>query len=153
MKFVSWNIDGAASVLRKCEFSSLLWMWQADIFSFQETKVLAPNIRLSFPGYYAYWSFYDTCELPSPQSGTVCFCRREARKVYTSFPNDPEFDTEGRLIVLEYDHYYFINVYVPNSQDEVTRKQSEKSLERREYREKFDTLLSLAITGGDYEWI
>ncbi|MBQ4463110.1 MAG: reverse transcriptase N-terminal domain-containing protein, partial [Eubacterium sp.] len=140
MKIISWNIDGAHSILRNTDFNQLLWMWQADIFAFQETKVLEPDLRLCFPLYHDYWSFYDTSDSPSPQSGVACFSKKKAKKVYYDM-GDPEFDTEGRIITLEFDFYYFINVYVPQSQDVVTGKNSVHSMERRDYRTKFDRLL------------
>ena len=96
MRIVSWNIDGAKSVLRKTQFDQLLWMWQADIFAFQETKLLEADKRLKFPLYHEYWSFFTTSDSPSPQSGTVCFCKEEARSVMTTL-GDPSFDTEGRI--------------------------------------------------------
>ena len=140
MKFISWNIDGANAVLRKSSFTSLLLMWNADIYAFQETKVMHRDLRITYPGYHDYWSFYDTCRLSSPQSGTLVLSRRKAKRVITSFEADPDFDTEGRLIALEFDHYYFVNVYVPNTQDAVAGKRSKKSMQRREYRARFDRL-------------
>ena len=140
MKLISWNIDGAKTVLRRCDFSSLLWMWQADVFAFQETKVLKSDTRLKFPGYHEYWSFFDTCTNQNVQSGTVCFTKEKAKTFSTKFA-DECFDTEGRLITLEFEHYYFVNVYVPNSQDDVAGRSEIKSVQRRDYRRRFDQLL------------
>lgn len=140
MRFLSWNIDGANAVIRKCNFVDFLWMWKADIFAFQETKLKSPDVRIKFPGYYEYWSFFDNCPTSSQQSGVVCFSKRKAKKVITSF-DDNDFDAEGRLIILEFEHFYFVNVYVPNSQDEVSGRNKAKSVGRREYRAKFDKLL------------
>ena len=140
MKLISWNIDGIKTVLRRCDFSSLLWMWQADVFAFQETKVLERDIRIKFPGYHEYWSFFDTCTNQNVQSGTVCFTREKAKAFSTKFA-DESFDTEGRLITLEFELYYLVNVYVPNSQDDVAGRSEVKSVKRREYRQRFDQLL------------
>lgn len=140
MKIVSWNIDGAKQILRKTNFSQLLWMWQADIYAFQETKLTEPDLRLKFPLFHGYWSFNEAATTPSPRSGTVCFCKDKPRNVYTGI-GDEDFDTEGRIITLEFDYFYFVNVYVPQTQDAVTGKNSMKSMERRDYRAKFDRLL------------
>ena len=140
MKLISWNIDGAKSILRRTNFMSTLMMWNADIFAFQETKLSKPDLRIKFPGYHDYWSFHDNCTTASPQSGTVCFTREKARKFYTSIEG-ADFDTEGRIITLEFDHYFFINCYVPQSQDAVTGANKAKSVDRNEYRLKWDRLL------------
>ncbi|SFQ09848.1 exodeoxyribonuclease III/group II intron reverse transcriptase/maturase,TIGR04416 [Lachnospiraceae bacterium XBB1006] len=138
MRIISWNINGARRLLRSCRLNELLWMWQADIFAFQETKLVQPDHRLMLPGYHAYWSFPTTAgNTTSPQSGTVCFCRRKPIAVYTSFPAN-DFDTEGRLLTLEYEHFYFVNCYTPNTQDAVDRRNAAKSVERREYRARWD---------------
>ena len=160
MKFVSWNLDGINAVLRKSNFMNNLLMWKADIYAFQETKTLARDIRIVFPSYHDYWSFHTTNKLPSPQSGVVTVSKWKAIKQFTSFPQAPDFDTEGRLLVLEYDFFYFVNVYVPQSQDAVAGKSTERSMNRREYRAKFDRLfrdymISLnkvkpVIIGGDF---
>ena len=144
MKIISWNIDGAKQILRKTNFNQLLWMWQADIYAFQETKLSAPDIRLKFPLFYAYWSFFDTADTPSPQSGTACFCKVKPRNVSYGIGDD-SFDTEGRIITLEFDHFYFVNCYVPQSQDVVTGRNSMRSMERHDYRAKFDRLLRIYV--------
>ena len=140
MKFVSWNLDGINAVLRKSNFMDNLLMWKADIYAFQETKTLTRDVRIVFPGYHDYWSFHMTNKLPSPQSGVVTVSKKKAKSHYTLFPQEPEFDTEGRLMVLEFDFFYFVNVYVPQSQDAVAGKSTQKSMDRSAYRAKFDRL-------------
>ena len=119
MKIVSWNVDGISAVLRKSDFTSNLWLWQADIFAFQETKTDHRDARIVFPGYYDYWSFNETCDPTHPQSGVAVVCKRKAKSVSRHFPAEPGFETEGSLLNLEFDLYYFVNVYVPQRQDEV----------------------------------
>ena len=140
MKFMSWNINGVSSVLNNCEYRTTLELFNADIYAFQETKVTDKDYRMVLLGYNAYWSFHKTSSSLHPQSGTLIMSKEEAKNYYISFPNDPDFDTEGRLIVLEYESFFFVNVYVPQSQDEVSARSDRKSLERKEYRAKFDRL-------------
>ena len=142
MKFISWNIDGVNAMSRNINFANHLLRWKADIIAIQETKTFTKDKRLLFPGYYDYWSFHETCRLPTAQSGTMVLTRHKPRKISTSFPDDPGFDTEGRLIILEFDFYYFVNVYVPNSQDDVAGRSKERSLVRKDYRIRFDSLLN-----------
>ena len=97
MKIISWNIDGTQSVLRKSEFNSILWMLNADIFAFQETKLLEPDYRLRFPGTNAYWSFCESGDTTHPRSGTAVFSKKKAKDCFTTFLSNPAFDTEGRM--------------------------------------------------------
>ncbi|MBQ6132723.1 MAG: reverse transcriptase N-terminal domain-containing protein [Lachnospiraceae bacterium] len=140
MKFMSWNINGVSSVLNNCEYRPTLELFNADIYAFQETKVTDKDYRMLLLGFNAYWSFHKTSTSLHPQSGTLILSKEAAKHHYITFPNAPDFDTEGRLIVLEYESFFFVNVYVPQSQDEVSARSDRKSLERKEYRARFDRL-------------
>lgn len=102
-----------------------------------------------FLGYHDYWSFYENYPTQSLQSGVACFCKYPARSVARSFEEDKTFDTEGRLLILEFNHFFFVNVYVPNSQDEISGKNKEKPIERRRYRKRFDELLKKQLISLD----
>ena len=151
MKFVSWNINGANSVFNGGELDSTLKLFGADILAFQETKVLRRDKRIVLPGWHDYWSFHKTSESLHPQSGVMVQSRQEAKRWYDRFPEHPHFDTEGRLLVCDYDFFYFVNVYVPQTQDEVSARSDARSVERRNYRAKFDRLLREHVETLDAE--
>ena len=88
----------------------------ADIFCLQETKVQEGQIALDLPGYYQYWCYAEK----KGYSGTAVFTKKEPLNVTYGLGIE-EHDKEGRLICLEYENYYFITVYVPNSQNELQR--------------------------------
>ncbi len=141
MKFMSWNINGVTSVLNNCQYRTTLELFNADIYAFQETKVTEKDYRMQLLGYNAYWSFHETSHSLHPQSGTLILSKTEAKNYYTAFPDSPDFDTEGRLIVLEFESFFFVNVYVPQSQDKVSARSDRNSIDRRAYRARFDRLL------------
>ena len=115
MKFISWNVNGIRACVQK-GFMDFFNAADADIFCLQETKVQKGQIELSLPGYHQYWSYAEK----KGYSGTAVFAKKEPLKV-TYGLGIPEHDREGRLICLEYEDFYFITVYVPNSQDELRR--------------------------------
>ncbi len=88
----------------------------ADIFCLQETKLQAGQIELNLEGYFQYWSYAEK----KGYSGTAIFTKKEPLSVYYGIGVD-ELDTEGRMITLEYEKFYFITVYVPNAQDGLKR--------------------------------
>jgi exodeoxyribonuclease-3 len=115
MKIVSWNVNG----LRACYgkgFSDFFSRADADIFCVQETKLQQGEIALDLPGYTEYWSY----ALRKGYSGTAVFSRREALSASYGI-GIPAHDTEGRVITLEFDDFYFVCVYVPNSGEELKR--------------------------------
>ena len=114
-KFVSWNVNG----LRACRDKGFLDYFKdinADIFCLQETKLQEGQIELETPGYFQYWNYAEK----KGYSGTAVFTREEPLSVSYGIGVE-EHDHEGRVITLEYPEYYFITVYVPNSQDELRR--------------------------------
>ena len=107
----------------------------ADIFCLQETKVQAGQIELDLPGYHQYWSYAER----KGYSGTAVFAKKEPLNV-TFGIGIPEHDTEGRVITLEYEEFYFITVYVPNSGD---------GLKRLDYRMSWEDAFLTYIKGLD----
>ncbi len=114
-KFISWNVNG----IRACSGKGFLESFgslDADIFCLQETKLQAGQIDLDLPGYHQYWNYAEK----KGYSGTALFTKEEPLNV-TYGIGIPEHDTEGRVITAEFADYYFITVYVPNSQDGLRR--------------------------------
>ncbi len=119
MKAVSWNVNGLRACIGK-GFNEVFEKLDADIFCVQETKLQEGQVELSFPGYRQYWNYADK----KGYSGTAVFVKAEPISVSFGIGID-EHDHEGRVITLEFDNYYFVTVYTPNSKQE---------LERLEYR-------------------
>ena len=115
MKFISWNVNGIRACVGK-GFMEFFDSIDADIFCLQETKLQAGQIELDLPGYHQYWSYAER----KGYSGTAVFAKKEPLAV-TYGIGIPEHDTEGRVITLEYENYFFITVYVPNSGDGLKR--------------------------------
>ena len=115
MKFISWNVNG----LRACVGKGFLDFFKeadADIFCLQETKLQEGQIDLELPGYHQYWNYAEK----KGYSGTAIFTKTEPLSVAYGIGVE-EHDHEGRVITLEYPDFYFITVYTPNSQNELTR--------------------------------
>lgn len=115
MKFVSWNVNGIRAAAGK-GFMDFFTEADADIFCIQESKMQEGQLVLDTPGYHQYWSYAKR----KGYSGTAIFTKREPLKV-TEGLGIEEHDQEGRLITLDMDGYFFITVYVPNSQNELMR--------------------------------
>ena len=115
MKFISWNVNG----LRACEgkgFSDIFHRMDADFFCLQETKMQAGQLDLNYEGYHSYWNYAEK----KGYSGTAIFTRHTPVSVKLGIGVD-EHDHEGRTITLEYEDFFLITAYVPNSQDELRR--------------------------------
>ena len=115
MKFISWNVNG----LRACVGKGFLDFFKeadADIVCLQETKLQEGQIDLELPGYHQYWNYAEK----KGYSGTAIFTKAEPLSVAYGIGVE-EHDHEGRVITLEYPDFYFITVYTPNSQNELTR--------------------------------
>lgn len=115
MKYISWNVNGLRAVVKK-GFIDIFNELDADFFCLQETKLQAGQIELELPGYYQYWNYADK----KGYSGTAIFTKYEALDVKYGMGID-EFDHEGRLITLEYDAFFMVTCYTPNSQNELKR--------------------------------
>lgn len=115
MKFVSWNVNGLRAIVSK-GFEQIFDSFDADFFCLQEIKLQEGQIDLAFDGYD---SFYNYAERKG-YSGTAVFTRHKPITVARGIGVE-RHDTEGRVLTLEYDGFYLVNVYVPNSQRELTR--------------------------------
>ena len=115
MKFISWNVNGLRAVVGK-NFNQVFEELDADIFCIQETKLQEGQIDLEFPGYESYWNSADK----KGYSGTAIFTKLKPLSVKYGMGTD-EHDHEGRLITLEFEDFYFITCYTPNSQNELAR--------------------------------
>lgn len=115
MKFISWNVNGLRAVMTK-GFKDIFDTLDADIFCLQETKLQEGQIDFAPEGYHCYWNYAEK----KGYSGTAIFTKKEPLSVILGMGIE-EHDKEGRLITLEFEDFYFITVYVPNSQDELRR--------------------------------
>ena len=114
-KMISWNVNG----LRACVGKGFLDVFReldADIFCIQESKLQAGQIDLDISGYYQYWSYADK----KGYSGTALFTKEEPVSVVYGLGIDAH-DHEGRVITAEYEDYYVLTCYTPNSQNELAR--------------------------------
>lgn len=146
MKFLSWNVNG----LRACwnhGLQAVMQSYGADIYALQETKTVEAFAPVVPRGYHAYWSF---CTRRGGYSGTLCLTRMKPVGVSYGLEG-ADFDTEGRIITLEFGGFYFVNCYVPRSM---------ASDVRRDFRDLWDihflghlTRLSYrkpVVVGGDF---
>lgn len=115
MKFISWNVNGLRACVGK-DFSQSFESLNADFFCLQETKMQAGQLELQFPGYTSYWNYAEK----KGYSGTAIYTRKEPFAVTYGIGID-EHDHEGRVITLEYDKFFLVTVYTPNSQEELRR--------------------------------
>lgn len=115
MKFISWNVNGLRAVAAK-GFADIFESLDADFFCIQETKLQEGQIDLSFWGYESYWDYADK----KGYSGTAIYTKHQPLSVAYGIGID-EHDHEGRVVTLEMEDFYLVNVYVPNSQDGLRR--------------------------------
>jgi len=115
MKFISWNVNGIRACVQK-GFTSFFEEVDADIFCIQESKMQEGQLELELPGYYQYWNYAQK----KGYSGTAIFTKREPLSVSYGL-GISEHDQEGRVITLEFEEYFFITVYTPNSKNELQR--------------------------------
>ena len=115
MKFISWNVNGLRACMGK-GFEEFFSSCGADIFCVQETKLQSGQIDFEPQGYYSYWNYAEK----KGYSGTAVFTRKKPLSVRFGIGKS-ELDGEGRLITLEFEGFYFLTVYTPNSQRELAR--------------------------------
>ena len=115
MKFISWNVNGIRACVKK-GFLDFFNEADADIFCIQESKMQEGQLDLELPGYHQYWNY----AVKKGYSGTGIFTKEEPISVFYGLGIE-EHDQEGRVITLEFEDYYFITVYTPNSQSELAR--------------------------------
>ena len=115
MKFISWNVNGLRACVTK-GFQDFFNTSQADFFCLQETKLQAGQIQMDLPEYQQFWNYAEK----KGYSGTAIFAKEQPMAV-TYGVGVEELDTEGRLITLEYPHFYLITCYTPNAQQGLAR--------------------------------
>ena len=114
-KFISWNVNGLRAVCGK-GFADIFVELDADFFCLQETKMQAGQLDLEFPGYKSYWNYAEK----KGYSGVAMFTKEEPISVSYGLGIE-EHDHEGRVITAEFEDYYVITCYTPNSQDGLKR--------------------------------
>ena len=120
MKLISWNVNGIRAAVNK-GFLDFFYKIDADIFAIQETKMQEGQLELVLDGYYQYWNSAQR----KGYSGTAIFTKNKPINVTYGLGIE-EHDNEGRIINLEFENFYFVDCYTPNSKRE---------LERLEYRQ------------------
>ena len=115
MKFISWNVNGLRACVDK-DFEQQFKTLDADFFCLQETKMQAGQLDLQFPGYQSFWNYAEK----KGYSGTAIYAKQAPLAVSYGI-NIDEHDHEGRVITLEYESFFLVTVYTPNSQDELRR--------------------------------
>lgn len=115
MKLISWNVNGLRAAVTK-GFMESFEKLDADMFCLQETKLQPHQIELELPGYEQYWN----SAVKKGYSGTALFTRVKPLNV-TNGIGIEEHDQEGRVITAEYDNFYLVTCYTPNSQRELAR--------------------------------
>lgn len=115
MKLISWNVNGIRACVGK-GFMDFFKEADADIFCIQESKMQEGQLELDLPGYHQYWNYAEK----KGYSGTAVFTKKEPVSV-TKGMGIEEHDKEGRVITLEFENFYMVTVYTPNSQNELAR--------------------------------
>ena len=124
MKCISWNVNGIRACITK-GFEDRFKELDADIFCLQETKCQENQVKLELPGYHQYWNYANR----RGYSGTAVFTKKEPLSVINGIGIE-EHDKEGRVITLEFEEFYFVTVYTPNSQSELKRLEYRMEWER-----------------------
>lgn len=143
MKLISWNVNGIRACVNK-NFMEFFNEVDADIFCLQETKLQENQIDLKLDAYYQYWNYAKK----KGYSGTAIFSKKEPLSV-TYGINIEEHDQEGRVITLEFEDFYMITVYTPNSQSELKRLDYRMKWEDdfRAYLKKLDDIKPVIVCG------
>jgi len=115
MKLISWNVNGIRACVEK-GFLDFFKEIDADVFCLQETKLQAGQIELPLEGYHQYWNYAEK----KGYSGTALFTKTEPISVTYGIGIE-QHDHEGRVIAAEFEDFYVVTVYTPNSQDELKR--------------------------------
>ena len=134
MKFISWNVNGLRACVGK-GFREQFAALDADFFCLQETKMQQGQLDIEFEGYRSYWNYAEK----KGYSGTAIFARTEPLSVAYGLGIE-QHDHEGRVITLEYDTFYLVTVYTPNSQD---------GLRRLDYRMEWEDAFRCYLAGLD----
>lgn len=132
MHAISWNVNGLRACIRK-GFMDFFHEADADLFAIQEIKLQEGQVDLDLPGYEQYWNYAEK----KGYSGTAVFTKKQPLSVSFNDIGNARQQTEGRLMALEFEEYYFVNVYTPNSQRDLARLD-----ERLSWEDEFYTYLS-----------
>jgi exodeoxyribonuclease-3 len=143
LKLISWNVNGLRANLGK-GFIEYFNRVDADIFCIQETKLQEGQVDLELEGYYQYWNYAQK----KGYSGTAIFTKKEPLSVIYGLGIE-EHDQEGRLITLEFQNFYMVTVYTPNSQRGLTRLEYRMEWEEefKKYLKKLDEKKPVIICG------
>ena len=143
MKLVSWNVNGIRACVGK-GFLDYFNEIDADVFCIQETKLQQGQINLDLENYHQYWNY----AVRKGYSGTAVFSKKEPISVHYGIGVD-EYDSEGRAITLEFDNYYLVNIYTPNSQRDLARLDYRLAWEDylRDYLHKLDQNKPVVLCG------
>lgn len=115
MKLISWNVNGLRACMGK-GFGEFVKNTNADVYCIQETKMNPSQAEIHFDGYYEYWNSAEK----KGYSGTAVFTKIKPKNVFYGIGIE-EHDHEGRVITLEFDEFFLVNVYTPNSKQELNR--------------------------------
>lgn len=143
MRFISWNVNGLRACVKK-GFADSFAALNADVFCLQETKLQEGQLELELKGYEQYWSYAQK----KGYSGTAVFTKHTPINVFRGLGSD-EHDQEGRMLTLEFENFYLVCVYTPNSQDGLRRLDYRMSWEDafREYVKGLDEKKPVIICG------
>jgi exodeoxyribonuclease III len=143
MKLISWNVNGIRACVQK-GFLDFFKEVDADIFCIQESKLQAGQIELELEGYHQYWNYAQK----KGYSGTAIFTKQEPLSVSYGIGIE-EHDQEGRVITLEFDKFYMVTVYTPNSQNELARLPYRMEWEEafKDYLKKLDETKPVIVCG------
>lgn len=143
MKLVSWNVNGIRACVQKGFLESFKEI-NADVFCLQETKMQAGQLELELDGYYQYWNY----AVKKGYSGTAVFTKQKPLNVVNGIGIE-EHDQEGRVITCEFEDFYFVTVYTPNSQDGLKRLEYRMRWEDdfRAYLKKLEESKPVIVTG------
>lgn len=128
MKYVSWNVNGLRACIKK-GFLDFFHGIKADLFAVQEIKLQEGQVDLDLEGYEQYWNYAEK----KGYSGTAVFTKREPLSVSYNDVGNERQRTEGRLMTLEFEDCFFVNVYTPNSQRDLARLNERLSWEEEFY--------------------
>ena len=142
MKLISWNVNGIRACMTK-GFKDFFDSVNADVFSIQETKMQEGQADLEIDGYYRFMSSAEK----KGYSGTLIYSKIKPLNVYYGI--NEKYNDEGRLITLEYDKFYLVNSYTPNSQEELKRLDYRMQYEDdlREYLTSLDKVKPVILCG------
>ena len=144
--FVSWNVNGLRAVIKK-GFFEILENMNADLFMIQETKMQEADVTFLEDGKYKGYFVYMSSAIKKGYSGTLVFAKE--KPISVSYGIDGKYSDEGRVLTLEYDKYFVVDLYSPNSQDELKRLDYRMGYEDdlREYLKELSNKKSVVVCG------